>query len=227
MAHKKGVGSTDNGRDSNSKRLGVKLFGGQFARAGNIIVRQRGTKFHPGDNVGMGKDFTLHALVDGHVSFVRKRLNRTFVSIIPELLEVQETVAKVAKAKPVKEEKKAAPTKEAAPEPKAEKEAPAPKAEEKAQEKAPAKAKESGTDDNKKALFSVIGEASADNSDDLKKLKGVGPKLEEVLNNAGIFTFEQLSKMTDAEYDLLDGMIDSFKGKGKKDDWAGQAKGLM
>jgi large subunit ribosomal protein L27 len=65
MAHKKGVGSTDNGRDSNSKRLGVKLFGGQFARAGNIIVRQRGTKFHPGDNVGMGRDFTLHALVDG------------------------------------------------------------------------------------------------------------------------------------------------------------------
>ena len=83
MAHKKGVGSTDNGRDSNSKRLGVKLFGGQFAKAGNIIVRQRGTKFHPGNNVGMGKDFTLHALVDGTIEFRKRRLNRTFVNVIP------------------------------------------------------------------------------------------------------------------------------------------------
>ena len=83
MAHKKGVGSTDNGRDSNSKRLGVKLFGGQVARAGNIIVRQRGTKFHPGENVGMGRDHTLHALVDGTVVFNKKRLNRTFISIAP------------------------------------------------------------------------------------------------------------------------------------------------
>ena len=68
MAHKKGVGSTDNGRDSKSKRLGVKLFGGQSARAGNIIVRQRGTRFHAGDNVGMGRDFTLHALIDGTIT---------------------------------------------------------------------------------------------------------------------------------------------------------------
>jgi len=81
MAHKKGVGSTDNGRDSISKRLGVKLFGGQFAKAGNIIVRQRGTKYHPGDNVYMGKDFTIHAKVEGYVTFKKKRLNRTFISI--------------------------------------------------------------------------------------------------------------------------------------------------
>ena len=72
MAHKKGVGSTDNGRDSNSKRLGVKLFGGQVARAGNIIVRQRGTKFHAGENTYLGKDFTVHAKIDGIVSY-RKR----------------------------------------------------------------------------------------------------------------------------------------------------------
>lgn len=84
MAHKKGVGSTDNGRDSNSKRLGVKLFGGQVAKAGNIIIRQRGTKYHPGDNVYMGKDFTIHAKVDGKVAFRRSRLNRMFVSIVPE-----------------------------------------------------------------------------------------------------------------------------------------------
>ena len=102
MAHKKGVGSTDNGRDSNSKRLGVKLYGGQVAKAGNIIVRQRGTKFHPGENVGMGKDFTLFALEPGYVTFTKKRLNRTFVSVLPEYAETKETIAK---AKP----KKAAP----------------------------------------------------------------------------------------------------------------------
>jgi len=83
MAHKKGVGSSDNGRDSKSKRLGVKLFGGQSAIAGNIIVRQRGTRFHPGQNVGMGKDFTLHALVDGTVSFKKGKQDRTFISILP------------------------------------------------------------------------------------------------------------------------------------------------
>lgn len=82
MAHKKGVGSSDNGRDSISKRLGVKLFGGQEAISGNIIIRQRGTRFHPGKNVGMGKDFTLFALVDGKVAFKKGLKNRTFVSIL-------------------------------------------------------------------------------------------------------------------------------------------------
>ena len=101
MAHKKGVGSTDNGRDSNSKRLGVKLFGGQVARAGNIIVRQRGTKFHPGENVGMGRDHTLHALIDGTVVFNKKRLNRTFISIAPIGGE-QAAPVKKAKAAPAK-----------------------------------------------------------------------------------------------------------------------------
>ena len=82
MAHKKGVGSTDNGRDSNSKRLGVKLFGGQSAIAGNIIVRQRGTKFHPGNGVGLGKDFTIFALKDGVVEFKKGFKNRTFIHIV-------------------------------------------------------------------------------------------------------------------------------------------------
>ena len=81
MAHKKGVGSSKNGRESASKRLGVKLFGGQFAKAGNIIVRQRGTVHHPGDNVGMGSDHTLFALVDGIVVFRKKKDNRSFVSV--------------------------------------------------------------------------------------------------------------------------------------------------
>ena len=81
MAHKKGVGSSKNGRESASKRLGVKLFGGQFAKAGNIIVRQRGTVHHPGDNVGMGSDHTLFALVDGIVVFCKKKDNKSFVSV--------------------------------------------------------------------------------------------------------------------------------------------------
>ena len=83
MAHKKGVGSSRNGRESHSKRLGLKLFGGQEAKAGNIIVRQRGTKHNPGNNVGMGKDHTLFALVDGHVSFKRKKDNKSYVNIEP------------------------------------------------------------------------------------------------------------------------------------------------
>jgi len=81
MAHKKGEGSVKNGRDSNSKRLGVKIFGGQPAIAGNIIVRQRGTVYHPGKNVGVGKDYTLFALTDGVVEFRKGRQNRTFVSV--------------------------------------------------------------------------------------------------------------------------------------------------
>jgi large subunit ribosomal protein L27 len=85
MAHKKGAGSSDNGRDSHSKRLGVKLFGGQEAIPGNIIVRQRGTRFHPSTNVGMGKDFTLHALVAGKVVFKKGFKNRTFISVVPSL----------------------------------------------------------------------------------------------------------------------------------------------
>ncbi|HEX8947930.1 MAG TPA: 50S ribosomal protein L27 [Dissulfurispiraceae bacterium] len=83
MAHKKGVGSSRNGRDSESKRLGVKRFGGQFVKAGNIIVRQRGTVFHQGANVGKGTDDTLFALVDGVVKFERKDKTRTKVSVYP------------------------------------------------------------------------------------------------------------------------------------------------
>ncbi|MBQ0095168.1 MAG: 50S ribosomal protein L27 [Bacteroidaceae bacterium] len=83
MAHKKGVGSSKNGRESASKRLGVKIWGGQYAKAGNIIVRQRGTQHHPGENIGMGKDHTLYALVDGTVQFKVGRKDRSYVSIIP------------------------------------------------------------------------------------------------------------------------------------------------
>ena len=81
MAHKKGVGSSKNGRESESKRLGVKIWGGQFAKARNILVRQRGTVHNPGENVGIGKDHTLFALIDGTVVFRKKRNNKSFVSV--------------------------------------------------------------------------------------------------------------------------------------------------
>ena len=83
MAHKKGVGSSKNGRESQSKRLGVKIFGGEVCKAGNIIIRQRGTEFHPGNNIGMGRDHTLFALVDGTVCFKTGREDRRYVSVIP------------------------------------------------------------------------------------------------------------------------------------------------
>jgi len=83
MAHKKGVGSSKNGRESQSKRLGVKIFGGEASKAGNIIIRQRGTEFHPGNNIGMGKDHTLFALVDGTVQFKVGKEDRRSVSVIP------------------------------------------------------------------------------------------------------------------------------------------------
>ncbi len=91
MAHKKGVGSSKNGRDSNPKYLGVKLFGGQHAKAGSIIIRQRGTKHNPGRNVGLGRDHTLFALVEGHVVFKKKAGNKSYVSIEP--IAVAEPVA--------------------------------------------------------------------------------------------------------------------------------------
>jgi len=105
MAHKKGVGSSKNGRESHGKRLGVKIYGGQEAIAGNIIVRQRGTSYHPGKNVGIGKDHTIFALVDGTVVFTTKREDRRYVAIKPK----NEVVPVAKKPKKVK----AAPTEEA------------------------------------------------------------------------------------------------------------------
>ena len=130
MAHKKGVGSSKNGRESESKRLGVKIFGGQFAKAGNILVRQRGTQHYPGENVGMGKDHTLYALIEGTVTFIKKRNNRSFVSVEPiaavkpvvaekpkavKKAPVAEATVEVAEKAPAKETAEKAPAKKAAP----------------------------------------------------------------------------------------------------------------
>ncbi len=166
MAHKKGVGSTDNGRDSHSKRLGVKLFGGQAARAGNIIVRQRGTRFHPGDNVYMGKDFSLHAAVDGKVQFIRRRQDRTYVNILPETNG--ETAVAAAPATPKAKARSAAPV--ATP--------PVEKEEPKA-----AKPKKIELPSGKKIK-----------EDDLKVIEGIGPKIADLLQAAGIHSWKDLAE---------------------------------
>jgi large subunit ribosomal protein L27 len=161
MAHKKGVGSSKNGRESESKRLGVKIYGGQFAKAGNILVRQRGTRHYPGVNVGIGKDHTLFALTDGTVMFQRKRKNRSYVSVEPMVdVDVMETPAVEAEDQTTKTESPAV-------------EAEVPDVEAKAQ--AP----------------------KAAEGDDLKKIEGIGPKIAEILNEAGILTFADMAAATE------------------------------
>ncbi|ETZ23676.1 50S ribosomal protein L27 [Pedobacter sp. V48] len=126
MAHKKGAGSSRNGRESHSKRLGIKIFGGQEAIAGNILVRQRGTKHHPDKGVGIGKDHTLFALVDGTVIFKKKQDNKSYVSVLPTVAKEVVEKAPVVKKAPAK--KAAAPAKEVAAEKAPAKKAPAKKA---------------------------------------------------------------------------------------------------
>lgn len=220
MAHKKGQGSTRNGRDSESKRLGVKIFGGEVAIPGNIIIRQRGTKFYPGLGVGMGKDHTIFAKEEGVVSFRTRAKGRTYVSVLPiEGTEIQTTTTTT----------KAAPKKEAAPKVEADvavEEAPA---EEVVVEEAPAEAaaeetKEASSGDD---IFAVIGTANEADANDLKKISGLGPAMEGKLNEAGIYTYEQISKCTEKEWLALDEIVGKVSTKALKDDWAAQAKELM
>ena len=172
MAHKKGAGSTDNGRDSKAKYLGVKMYGGQFAKAGNILVRQRGTQFHPGENVYMGKDYTLHASVAGIVTFKRSKDDKRIVFIAP-------AESRVAAA-----EAMAAPVKVAA--------APV----------VPAKVADAAVTPVAEAPKKA---AKADSgADDLKKIEGIGPKIEQILHEGGITTFAQLAESdADAVKELL------------------------
>ena len=167
MAHKKGAGSSRNGRESHSKRLGIKIFGGQPAIAGNIIVRQRGTPHNPGLNVGIGKDHTLFALIDGTVIFKKKADNRSYVSVVPfeaapvveapkakpaakaekKVVEAKAPVAEVAKEEaPKAETKKAAAPKAEAKAPAAEVKEEAPKAKKAAAPKAKKADKEEGAE---------------------------------------------------------------------------------
>ncbi len=283
MAHKKGVGSTDNGRDSNSKRLGVKIFGGQFARAGNVIVRQRGTKFHPGDNVYKGKDFTLHAKVDGTVEFRKKRLNRTFVSIVPDETITQEVAERTpAAAIPTETEIETATKPAEAPQPieeeistrsaAAEETIESPPLE---VEEAPAEEEVSATsgaaeeqdepavikdeDPKPEALEKVVEESAASapqpdaetkeqeptakaeakttseskitlpsgkkiKKDDLKIVEGIGPKIEGLLNEAGITDWQALAS---ADLEKIQEILDAAGPQYRIHDpatWANQAK---
>ena len=186
MAHKKGVGSTDNGRDSNSKRLGVKLFGGEHALAGNIIIRQRGTKYHPGENVYMGRDFTLHAKVEGHVVYSRGRKDRVLVGIAP-LGSDSNGQQPGAGQKPAAV--KAATTVTETPVP--------------AEVEAATTTTEADTALGAAAAAPVVtpadGELTATlngkkvKQDDLKIIEGIGPKIEELLHAGGITTWQALA----------------------------------
>lgn len=224
MAHKKAGGSSRNGRDSESKRLGVKRYGGELVTAGNIIVRQRGTKFHPGTNMGLGRDHTLFALSDGYVKFHVGQRGRSLVSIVDENPNTPPSSNKKigaptasAKAAAAVAVASASVSKKAAP--KAEKKAEAPKAEEKPK-KAAAKKEKFVTDAPKPA--NLLSEAPAE-VDDLKKIKGVGPKFEGLLNSFGIYKYEQLAAFSARDVEWLAAELGSFPDRIDRDEWVQQA----
>lgn len=235
MAHKKGAGSTDNGRDSKSKRLGVKLFGGQTAIAGNILVRQRGTRFHPGENVYLGRDHTLHAAVDGIVVFKRGKHDRSFISVIPAetvvAAQVKETVAapapKAAKpAAPKKEKAVEAPVAEVDEAPVAEvAEAPvAEVAEAPVAEVAEAPVAETNAEVAEPKKAAAPKKEKGPKLDDLKIIEGVGPKIETLLKDAGIHTWAELAETS---VDRLKEILDAAGPRYQIHDpstWAAQAK---
>jgi large subunit ribosomal protein L27 len=309
MAHKKGEGSSKNGRDSNPKYLGLKMSGGQAAIAGNIILRQRGTRMHPGVGVGIGRDHTLYALTDGVIVFTRKKDDRTYISVLSteaaQVAAERKAEAKQfasrsqtakggaapASAKSTVVVKAAAPKVVAKPAPTAKVTvAPAPTPVVAAPKIAPAPAPvvetpkvvtpaptpvvetpkvvsippttttatatpapvvtvteveatpppaAPVTPDAPAALSSdamaalmekllgKVGFGDASMKDDLKDVVGIGPKLESMLNSIGVYTFEQLSKLTFGDYDIIDDLLPVFKGRAERDDWSGQAKELM
>jgi large subunit ribosomal protein L27 len=265
MAHKKGEGSSKNGRDSNPKYLGLKMSGGQLAIAGNIILRQRGTRMHPGIGVGIGRDHTLYALTDGVITFARKRDDRTYINVLsPEAAQVaaeKKAAAKAAvaaKAVPTIAAKakaaNAAPKVVAAPAAKPAvvkatvAPAPAPVVAPKTAPVAPAQPEvvviaatstptassapaphltNEQTAELMEKLLGKVGFGDASMKDDLKDVVGIGPKLESMLNSIGVYTFEQLSKLTLHDYDIIDDLLPVFKGRAERDDWSSQAKDLM
>lgn len=199
MAHKKGQGSSKNGRESHSKRLGVKKFGGEFVLAGNILVRQRGTQFHPGLGVGLGKDHTLFAKRHGVVEFETKRNNRKYIHVQPiaELEEAMQNAVKAAQEEVVEAPKAA--KKESKETKKAEPKAEAPKA---AKKEAP----------------------KADAADDLTALAGVGPKMADKMNAAGITSFAQLAAMTEESIAALEAEKGKITTPANWAKWTSEAK---
>ncbi len=198
MAHKKGAGSSDNGRDSNPQYLGVKMYGGQTAIPGNILVRQRGTKFHPGVGVYMGKDHTLHAGIPGIVTFKKGKDDKRIVFITPYTAEqvaaftanMEEPEVRVKVATIFSKKTTATP---AAPK------AAAPVA---ATVAAPAKAAKVAAVKVVETVVEAVPVAAV-KGDDLKKIEGIGPKIEELFNAAGITTFVQLSETSTARMEEI------------------------
>ena len=223
MAHKKAASSSDNGRDSIGRRLGVKLFGGQVATAGNIIIRQRGTKFHPGENVGMGRDHTIYALIDGTVSFKKRRLGRTFVNILP-FDQVEEKLDKKPKAK-----KKATPKKVVEEKPVAEKIEVVEEVVEIVTETPAADEPLFKMPEDEIIAFDAPAPVAADlpkgiKQDDLTVVEGIGPKIAEHLTNGGIDTWQ---KLADAPLERLKEILTAAGPRYKMHNpstWAQQAK---
>ena len=216
MAHKKAGGSSRNGRDSESKRLGVKRFGGELVTAGNIIVRQRGTKFHPGTNIGLGRDHTLFALSNGYVKFHVGQRGRSLVSIVDENPNTLPSSAKKigaptasAKAAAAVAVASAAVSKKAAPKAAAKPAAP--------------KQEEAASSGAKPA--NLMSKAPAD-ADDLKKIKGVGLKSADAMNALGIYKYEQLAAFSAADVEWLSGEIGFSVEKIERDGWIAMAADL-
>ncbi|PSR03578.1 MAG: 50S ribosomal protein L27 [Bacteroidetes bacterium SW_11_45_7] len=215
MAHKKGMGSTKNGRDSESKRLGVKAFGGEFVQPGSIIMRQRGTKFHPGNGVGMGKDHTIYSKVEGRVVFKKRRNGRSFISVLPEGVTTSQPSPGKSSSASGKTSKQTEPSQQE------EVSQPQQKAEESEVKATASTSAEEG--DPKANLLNLIGDASESDKDDLKEIGGVGPAMEEKLNAIGIYKYQQLAQIGDRELELI-GQLDSSLPGRIKEEWISQAK---
>jgi large subunit ribosomal protein L27 len=223
MAHKKGAGSSDNGRDSISKRLGVKLFGGQLAIAGNIIIRQRGTRFHPGNNVHMGKDHTLHAAIDGIVKFTTGQKDRKYVHILP--LEGDQVIAKPVKPVKVAKPKAEVTNTVAAPVAKIVETAPVVEAIVETPvvvESAPIVETILETPAVVEAVVETTNVVEPEtaapkakkgtNGDDLKLVEGIGPKIEELIKAEGITTWAELAETSvDRIQEILDAAGPRYK----------------
>ena len=219
MAHHKGGGSTRNGRDTAGKRLGVKKFGGESVISGNIIVRQRGTEWHPGKGVGMGVDHTIYSVIEGRVEFRRRDKNKVFVSVFANGTEgaisgmtqrgkVGHKAATPAAGKPGNggahaSEHKAAGASAAKP-----------------------AASAPGAAAGKGRAFGLLSAPEGGMKDELGLISGVADKTEHVLNEHGIFHFWQIAAMTDAEAEKVEHDI-KFHGRITREEWREQARELM
>jgi large subunit ribosomal protein L27 len=217
MAHHKGGGSTRNGRDTAGKRLGVKKFGGEAVISGNIIVRQRGTEWHPGKGVGMGVDHTIYSVIEGRVEFRRRDKNKVFVSVFPHGTEdavsgmTQRGKVGHKAATPMAGKSGAGQAGNGGARTGAHK---------------AAGASVSGAASGKGKAFALLKAPEGGQKDDLGLISGVADKTEHVLNEHGIFHFWQIAAMTDADAEKVEQAI-KFHGRIAREEWREQARELM